>query len=79
MANESTKPQYQTLDSREYKYGNNFIEVAKKLVVGENAEFISISKGFYTKAGIKKYTTTIGFPSSDVQLKEFLINALNSF
>ena len=66
-------PDYQTVKADEYKYGNNFIEVARKKV--EEAEFISISKGFYSKAGEKRYKNGVGFPD-DKALKEFLVKNL---
>jgi hypothetical protein len=66
-------PDYTTLKSDEYKYGNNFIEVARKKV--EEAEFISISKGFYSKAGEKRYKGGVGFPD-DKALREFLVKNL---
>jgi hypothetical protein len=66
-------PDYTTLKSDEYKYGNNFIEIARKKI--EDAEFISLSKGYYTRAGDKKYKTGIGFPD-DKAIKDFLIKNL---
>jgi hypothetical protein len=67
-------PEYTTIKSDEYKYGNNFIEVARKKV--EEAEFISLSKGYYTRAGTKKYKNGVGFPADDKALKDFLIKNL---
>ncbi len=66
---------YETIKSEEYKYGNNFIEVARKKI--EDNEFISISKGFYNKMGEKRYKTTIGFPD-EKELKDFIVNQLSS-
>ena len=66
-------PDYQTIKAEEYKYGNNFIEIARKKV--EDAEFISVSKGYYTQAGEKRYKSGIGFPD-DSELKDFLIKNL---
>jgi hypothetical protein len=66
-------PEYITLKSDEYKYGNNFIEVARKKI--EESEFISLSKGYYTRAGDKKYKNAIGFPD-DKALKDFLLKNL---
>jgi len=66
-------PDYTTMKSDEYKYGNNFIEIARKKV--EDAEFISISKGYYTRAGDKKYKNGVGFPD-DKALKDFLVKNL---
>lgn len=66
-------PDYTTLKADEYKYGNNFIEIARKKI--EEAEFISISKGFYSKAGDKRYKNAVGFPD-DKALKDFLVKNL---
>jgi hypothetical protein len=66
-------PEYTTLKADEYKYGNNFIEVARKKI--EEAEFISISKGYYTRAGDKKYKGGLGFPD-DKALRDFLVKNL---
>jgi hypothetical protein len=68
-------PEYETKDAKEYKYGNNFIEIARKRI--EEAEFISISKGFYNKAGEKRYKGGIGFPDEQ-PIKDFFIETLKS-
>ena len=67
--------EYETIKSEEYKYGNNFLEVARKKT--EDVEFVSVSKGFYTKMGEKKYKVTIGFPD-DPEIKSFLVKNLES-
>lgn len=68
-------PEYQTIKAEEYKYGNNFIEIARKKV--EEAEFISLSKGFYNQAGEKRYKAGIGFPDEQ-EIKDFLIKNLQA-
>ena len=68
-------PDYETLKIEEYKYGNNFIEVARKKV--EDAEFISLSKGYYTQSGEKRYKNGIGFPD-EAEIKKFLIDNLQT-
>ena len=68
-------PEYETLKAEEYKYGNNFIEIARKKV--EEAEFISVSKGFYNKEGQKRYKGGIGFPDEQ-EIKDFLIKNLQA-
>ncbi len=65
-------PQYETLKSEEFRYGNNFIEVARKKV--EEKEFLSISKGFYNQAGEKRYKASIGFPDTQ-EAKDFIIKS----
>ncbi len=66
-------PEYETIKAEEYKYGNNFLEIARKKV--EDAEFISLSKGFYNKAGQKRYKAAIGFPDEE-EIKKFFIENL---
>jgi len=68
-------PEYETMKAEEYKYGNNFIEIARKKI--EEAEFISISKGFYNKAGEKRYKGGIGFPD-EAELKKFFLDTLQN-
>ena len=62
--------EYETVKTEEYKYGNNnFIELARKKVEGN--EFISLSKGYFTPDGRKRYKGGIGFPDEE-GLKNFL-------
>ncbi len=64
---------YETIKAEEYKYGNNFLEIARKKV--EEAEFISLSKGYYTKNGEKRYKSGIGFPDEQ-EIKDFFVKTL---
>ena len=72
--------EFETKDSKEIKFGNNkFLEVARKVAKtpeGEN-EFISISKGFITPMGQKRFKNALGFPSES-EIKEKLIEALQA-
>jgi len=72
--------EFETLETKEIKFGNNkFLEVARKLAKtpeGEN-EFISISKGFITPTGQKRFKNALGFPAED-EIKSSLIEALQS-
>ncbi|MCK5474927.1 MAG: hypothetical protein KAI53_05990 [Candidatus Aenigmarchaeota archaeon] len=56
---------FQTEKSEEIKFGNNnFLEVARKKAVtgeGEN-EFVSISRGFFTPEGEKRFRKSIAMP-----------------
>ena len=66
--------EYTTLKAEEVRYGNNnFIEVARKKV--EDNEFISLSKGFYTGDGQKRYKGGIGFPDEE-EIKKFIADQL---
>ncbi|MCD4740850.1 hypothetical protein K8R43_06780 [archaeon] len=52
---------YTTLKAEEIKYGsNNFIEVARKEI--DSNQFISLSKGYFTPDGQRRYKTGLGFP-----------------
>ena len=53
--------EYTTIRAEEIKYGtNNFIEVARKEVNGNY--FISLSKGYFTPDGQRRYKRGLGFP-----------------
>jgi hypothetical protein len=72
--------EFETVDTKEIKFGNNkFLEVARKKAKtpeGEN-EFISISKGFVTPTGQKRFKNALGFPA-DEEIKNSLIEALQA-
>ena len=59
---------FETIKSEEIKFGNSkFIEVARKKAIteeGENA-FISISSGFFTQTGEKRYKKSFTVPIDD--------------
>ncbi|MBI1973585.1 hypothetical protein HYS54_02115 [Candidatus Micrarchaeota archaeon] len=73
QAAEGAAQNYELLKAEEYKYGNNFIEIARKKV--GDAEFISISKGFYNKAGQKRYKNGLGFPDAG-EIKSFFVETI---
>jgi hypothetical protein len=58
--------EFETITTKEIKFGKNkFLEVARKKAVspeGEN-EFISISRGFMTPNGDKRFKNALGFPA----------------
>lgn len=65
---------YKTLKAEEIKYGtNNFIEIARKEVDGN--EFISLSKGYFTPDGQRRYKTGLGFPDEG-GIANFLVDAI---
>jgi len=57
--------EFESIKTEEIKFGNNnFIEVARKKAKteqGEN-EFISVSKGFFTQTGEKRYKKSLAIP-----------------
>lgn len=56
---------FETIKSEEVKFGaNNFIEIARKKFVGDDGEnlFISISRGFVTQNGEKRYKKSFSVP-----------------
>ncbi|MBU5575165.1 MAG: hypothetical protein QXF15_02205 [Candidatus Aenigmatarchaeota archaeon] len=72
--------EFETLEAKEIKFKNNkFLEVARKKAKtgeGEN-EIISISKGFFTHSGQKRFKNGIGFPA-EKEIIDSLIEALKS-
>lgn len=60
--------EFETVTAKEVKFGkNNFIEVARKKATGEEGEreYISLSRGFYTPDGQRKWKTSITLPDED--------------
>jgi hypothetical protein len=57
--------EFESIKTEEIKFGNNnFIEIARKKAVtpeGEN-EFISLSKGFFTPDGQRRYKRSFALP-----------------
>jgi hypothetical protein len=56
---------FETIKAEEIKYGNKkFIEVARKKAIAEDGEneFISISSGFFTPDGQKRYKKSFTVP-----------------
>lgn len=73
--------EYKTVEEETIEYGNNnFIEVARKEVIGseseEGTDFISISKGFMTPDGEKRYKNGLGFPSGEEEVRDFLARTI---
>ncbi len=72
--------EFETIESTEVKFGNNnFIEIGKKKAVteeGEN-EFISLSRGFFTQEGEKRYKKNFALPNDSDVLNE-IIEALQN-
>ena len=64
--------EFETIKAEEVKFGtNNFMEVARKKAISENGEntFISLSRGFITQEGEKRYRKSFTVP-----LDEAVIN-----
>ncbi len=56
---------FETIKSEEIKFGNNnFLEVARKKAIADDGEntFISISRGFITPTGEKRYRKSFTVP-----------------
>ena len=59
---------FETIKSEEIKFGNNnFLEIAKKKAVSEEGEntFLSVSRGFVTPSGEKRYRKSFTVPLDD--------------
>lgn len=70
--------QFETLKAEEVKFGNNnFIEVARKKAIAEDGEneFLSISRGFYSQTGEKRYRKSFTVPL-DQNVIDFIAKTL---
>ena len=70
--------EFETKNVKEIKFGNNkFLEVALKTAKSENgeSEFVSISKGFITNEGQKRFKNALGFPAES-EIRDQLVEAL---
>ncbi len=59
---------FETIKSEEIKFGNsNFLEIARKKAIAEDGEneFISLSRGFVTQTGEKRYRKSFTIPLND--------------
>ncbi len=59
---------FETIKSEEIKFGNaNFLEIARKKAIAEDgeSEFISLSRGFVTQSGEKRYRKSFTIPLND--------------
>jgi hypothetical protein len=73
---EGTSQGFKTLKSFEKKYGTkNFIEVALKETEGN--KFFNVAKGFYDRAGSKRYKVSIGFTADD-EMKSFVVDSFQN-
>jgi len=65
--------EFETIKAEEIKFGtNNFLEIARKKAISEDGEniFISISRGFFTPEGEKRYRKSFTVPMEDA-VKDF--------
>jgi len=72
--------EFETIEAKEIKFGNNkFLEVARKKAKTEEgeSEIVSISKGFITQTGQKRFKTALGFPA-DQEVIDQLAEALKN-
>ena len=70
--------EFETKKVEEITFGNNkFLEVALKSAKSENGEteFVSISKGFITTQGQKRFKNALGFPA-ETEIRDKLVTAL---
>ncbi|MBI4017786.1 MAG: hypothetical protein HY366_02475 [Candidatus Aenigmarchaeota archaeon] len=64
--------EFETVVSRDVKFGSkNFIEVSKKKAITEEGanEFFSLSRGFYTPEGEKRYKKNFSIPADGKTLE----------
>ena len=72
--------EFETVEAKEVKFGTNkFLEIARKKAKTEEGEteIISISKGFVTQDGKKRFKNALGFPA-DKDILDQLVEALGS-
>jgi hypothetical protein len=72
--------EYKILKSEDVKFGkNNFIEISRKKAVTEDgeAEFISVSRGFVSRDGQKRYKQSVTLPNSK-EVLEAIAKALEA-
>ena len=72
--------EFETIESTEVKFGNNnFIEIGKKKAITEEGEnqFISLSRGFFTPDGEKRYKKNFSLPN-DAEVVKQIIDALEN-
>ncbi len=70
--------EFKTIKSEEIKFGNSkFIEVARKKAISEEGEneFISVSSGFFTAEGEKRYRKSFTVPL-DENVRNFIAENL---
>lgn len=70
---------FETLSAEKIPFGkNNFLEVARKKAITEegNAEFISVSRGYFLPDGSEKYKKSITIPD-DPSIKAFVTEKIN--
>ncbi len=70
--------EFETKNVKEITFGNNkFLEIALKSAKSDTGEtdFISISKGFITSNGDKRFKNALGFPA-EKELVDKLVSAL---
>ncbi|MCD6398882.1 MAG: hypothetical protein J7L08_03070 [Candidatus Aenigmarchaeota archaeon] len=70
--------EFKTVESTDVKFGNNnFIEVGMKKAVTDEGEnkFVSLSRGFFTPDGERRYKKNFAIPS-DKEVLDQIIDAL---
>ena len=73
--------EFETIKSEEISFGNNnFIEVARKKAISEQGEnvFMSISRGFVTPNGEKRYRKSFSVPLDEAVIN-FVADKLKEF
>ena len=69
---------FETVKAKEMKFGDNkFIEVARKKAITDEGEtvFISVSRGFITQNGEKRYRKSFTLPTES-EVLEFVAQSI---
>ncbi len=69
--------EFETIKETEVKFGNNkFVEIARKKAIAEDGEteFISISRGFFTPEGDKRFSKgkNVSFPVEKTVIEDLV-------
>jgi|TARA_Y100000310_G_scaffold178842_1_gene178796 hypothetical protein len=69
--------EFETIKETEVKFGNNkFVEIARKKAIAEDGEteFISISRGFFTPEGDKRFSKgkNVSFPVEKAVIEDLV-------
>ncbi|MCJ7428939.1 MAG: hypothetical protein MUP66_00955 [Candidatus Nanohaloarchaeota archaeon QJJ-5] len=69
--------EFETIDSEEITFGNEFIEVARKRAISEDGEniFLSLTRGYFADDGSRRYKSNFSIPR-DSDVIEFITDTL---
>lgn len=75
---ETTMVEFKTLESEEISFGDDeFLQIARKKAVSEEGEeeFVSLSRGFFTEDGDRRFKSNFSVPG-DKEVVDFILATL---